>query len=161
MAEDRAGPVGPDPVRHGPLPPVLFLGALVVQGAGHFLFPVLRVIPNPWNLGGVVLIVAGLGVVVVADLQFTRAKTTVHPFKESTALVTTGIFGFTRNPMYLGMVTILFGVAVTVGTLTAFLVPPLFGWVLSAGQIRMEEERLIRVFGSAYTVYAQRVRRWL
>lgn len=145
----------------GPLPPALFLVALLLQVGLHFLLPVFRLIPAAWGLGGVVLISTGLGVMVAADRQFRAVETAVSPHKRPSTLLTDGIFRMSRNPMYLGMVVTLIGSAVAWGTLTPFLVPPAMGWVLSRRFIGPEEEVLGEVFGDEYERYRRRVRRWL
>jgi len=76
-------------------------------------------------LGGVFLII-GLWLLVTAGGLFSRAKTGVIPFRNVSTLVTGGIYGYTRNPMYLGMSLVLLGCAVTVGASVALLVPPVF-----------------------------------
>lgn len=62
--------------------------------------------------------------------------------------------------MYLGMVLILLGDAMVLGSLTPFAVPPAFAWLLSARFIRLEEQRLAQLFGEQYREYQSRVRRW-
>jgi len=147
--------------RRGPLPPVLFLGALLIQGAAHAFVPSAQVIPSSWDLLGVLIVIGGFAVVVVADQQFKRAGTTVKPFEDSTALVTSGVFTISRNPMYLGMVVMLFGVAIGLGSLVSLAVPLAFAWMLSVRFIRPEERRLAQLFGEQYNEYQRRVRRWL
>ena len=147
--------------RRGPLPPVLLLGALLIQGAAHAFIPSAQVIPRSWDLLGLLIVIGGFAVVVVADQQFKRAGTTVKPFEDSTALVTNGVCAVSRNPMYLGMVVVLFGVAMRHGSLVSLLVPFVFAWMLSVRFIRPEERRLAQLFGEPYSEYSQRVRRWL
>lgn len=79
-----------DPVRRGPLPPALFLAALLIQIAVHFLVPRAQVVTRPWNLLGVAIVIVGFTIVIAADRKFKRADTTVKPFEDSAALVTGG-----------------------------------------------------------------------
>jgi protein-S-isoprenylcysteine O-methyltransferase Ste14 len=79
----------------------------------------------------------------------------------SSALVVDGPFRFTRNPVYLGMVLFLFGVGVLLGSLTPFLVIPLFALVIDRRFVRVEEAMLTKAFGPSYSAYQSRVRRWL
>ena len=148
-------------VRRGPIPPVLLLAALLIQAAVHVLVPSAQVIPRSWNLLGVLIVIGSFAVVVVADQQFKRAGTTVKPFEDSRALVTNGVFAISRNPMYLGMVVILFGVAIGLGSLVSLAVPLAFAWMLSVRFILPEERRLAQLFGEQYNEYHRRVRRWL
>lgn len=143
------------------LPPVVLFGALLLQLCAHFVIPVTDFVVWPWNLIGGALIFAGFGIAVYADWQFKRVNTPVHPFHTPVVLVTTGVFAFTRNPMYLGMVAVLVGVAIVLGTVTPWAIPPLFAWYLAARFIRVEEAALSEQFGEAYRAYARRVRRWI
>ncbi|MBM69710.1 MAG: hypothetical protein CME43_09570 [Haliea sp.] len=111
-------------------------------------------------LGGAILL-AGLAMLVVAGGLFKRAGTDLIPFRNVSALVTTGVYRFTRNPMYLGMAAILLGVAVTVGSSLALLVPPLFMAIVEWRYIRPEEALLQDLFPEDYPAYRARVRRWL
>ena len=94
-------------------------------------------------------------------MSFTRAGTPVVPFERSTTLVTGGSYRFTRNPMYLGMVLLLSGVAALLGTLSPWLVIPIFTAVIQTNFIRGEERFLEELFGDSYRAYKTRVRRWI
>ncbi|HEX9438960.1 MAG TPA: methyltransferase, partial [Roseiflexaceae bacterium] len=93
------------------LPPTYLLLAIIAMVLLHFVWPVATVIAVPWNLIGVVPLAVGILMNVIADNVFHRAKTTVRPFEESTVLVTRGVYRLSRNPMYLGFVLMLIGVA--------------------------------------------------
>jgi len=148
-------------VRGGPLPPVLFLGALLLQWAAHALLPVAVVVPGAWRILGAIPIAVGIGVMVVSDKQFKAVSTPISPFDTPSTLVTTGPFRFSRNPMYLGMVLVLVGGALALGTLAPFLLPPMMAWVLATRFIAMEEAAMSDVFGADYDAYKSHVRRWL
>jgi protein-S-isoprenylcysteine O-methyltransferase Ste14 len=111
----------------------------------------------------VALVMAGLLVGGVALSLFTRARTTVNPLKprESSVLVTRGIYRWTRNPMYLGMLIVLLAWALFVANWAAFLVLPLFIVFLNRFQIAPEERVLRERFGAQFDDYCGRVRRWL
>ena len=94
-------------------------------------------------------------------MLFKRAGTPIIPFEKSTSLLTHGIYRYTRNPIYLGMLIILAGAAVFLGSLTPFLVLPVFFFIIQEGYIRHEEPFLERIFGEQYRAYRRRVRRWL
>ena len=102
------------------LPPSYFLAAIVFMVALHFLFPIRRVLNFPWSLAGLVPLVVGCGFNLFADQRFKTNATTVKPFEKSSTLVTSGVFGISRNPMYLGMVLILLGIALLLGSATPF-----------------------------------------
>ncbi|MGD0877877.1 MAG: isoprenylcysteine carboxylmethyltransferase family protein [Anaerolineales bacterium] len=143
------------------LPPSYFLNALLAIPILHFLLPLLKIIPSPWNLPGIVFILAGIAIELSADRLFHQAGTTVVPYAESKAMVTSGVFRFTRNPMYMGFTLILFGAAVLFGTLSPFLVIPFFMALIERRFIRTEEKMLELKFGQAYLDYKKKVRRWI
>lgn len=145
----------------GPLPPVILLLSLAAQVALHFQLPFATALPQPLNWTGIVAIVIGLGVIASPALAFRRSDTTIIPFRESSLLVVNGMYRITRNPMYLGMVIILSGVAMLTGSLSPFLVPPLFVLILNTRVIRHEEAMLEAQFGAEYRDYLAQVRRWL
>jgi protein-S-isoprenylcysteine O-methyltransferase Ste14 len=143
------------------LPPLWFFFAILLQLFCHFVIPVSVIVGWPWDLFGAALIFGGFAITVYADWQFKRANTPVHPYERPLTLVTQGVFGFTRNPMYLGLTIALLGIAMVLGTLTPFVVPPLFAWLITVRFIRSEEAILSAQFGETYNEYARRVRRWL
>ena len=89
------------------LPPIYFLIALAVMIGLYFIFPIARGVPPPYNYLGVLPIVVGALMVIWAANFFSKVGTTIKPFKQSTQLVTRGLYKYTRNPMYLGMAFIL------------------------------------------------------
>jgi protein-S-isoprenylcysteine O-methyltransferase Ste14 len=125
------------------------------------LVPVARVIAFPWNLLGLVPLIAGAAINVLADRQFKLVGTTVKPFEVSSGLVTDGIFRFTRNPMYLGMVGMLVGLAMLLRELTPWFVVPVFAAVMQRVFVRSEERMLEERFGEEWRSYAARVRQWI
>ena len=147
--------------KRGPIPPVFFLAALLLQWGLHAFLSVVRLVPETWSALGLAPIMVGVGLVVVAGRQFKKARTAINPFDRPSALVTSGVFRLSRNPMYLSMILILIGAALAWGTLTPFLVPPALAWLLSRKFIVMEEAKLSELFGASYEQYKGRVRRWL
>lgn len=131
------------------------------MGILHFLFPVIQIIPYPWNILGCIPLLLGILLNLVADKAFNRNHTTVKPFEESTTLITTGVFRFSRHPMYLGMVLILVGIAMLLESLLPFLVIPVFAVLMDVLFIRNEEHMLAHKFGAAWQGYQAKVRRWL
>ena len=96
-------------------------------------------------------------------LAFKKAQTTVNPLapNRSTAVVSTGVYRITRNPMYLGMALILLGLALYLASPWALLGPLVFAAFITRFQIQPEERALTARFGAAYTAYCTQVRRWL
>jgi protein-S-isoprenylcysteine O-methyltransferase Ste14 len=127
-----------------------------VAPALGFIFPANR-------LAGTMLIAAGLIVGFSGVATFRRAKTTVNPMKpqSSSSLVTWGIYSVTRNPMYLGGLVILTGWAIFLSNPFSFLLVPVYMLYINRFQIAPEERALTSLFGSEFTAYQSRVRRWI
>lgn len=142
-------------------PPVWLLLGLISIFAFNEMYPMIRFTSLVFQVLGGVVIVVGLLLLVTANGLFVRAGTDVIPFRKVSTLVTTGIYRFTRNPMYLGMVAVLLGCALTVGVVPALLVPVAFAVIVEARFIRPEEQMLRELFPEEYPAYCQRVRRWL
>ena len=111
----------------------------------------------------VALACAGLGLGVSGMVAVWRAKTTMNPTRPSatSALVTSGAFRFTRNPMYLSLLLYLLAWGVYLSNVLALLFLPVFALYITQFQIRPEERALSSLFGQEYAAYRERVRRWL
>ncbi|MFQ6004129.1 MAG: methyltransferase family protein [Woeseia sp.] len=149
------------PRRRKLLPPVYFLVVILSIVTLHRYVPIVTLISRPISNVGVLLIGLGLLINLVSVRQFAVRSTAIKPFEESSALVTGGFFRFTRNPMYLGMIIILIGIAVLFGTLSSFLPIPVFVWLIQTHFILKEEAMLVQTFGDQYTEYKKSVRRWI
>jgi len=103
-------------------------------------------------------IISGLGIV-----SFRQARTTVNPMKPDTtsSLVVSGIYRWTRNPMYLGFLLVLLGWALFLSNALAFVLLPAFIFYMDRFQIEPEERTLHLLFGQQFVIYTSRVRRWL
>lgn len=110
-----------------------------------------------------ILYFAGLNVLILAVRLFKKQNTTVNPIKieNASSLVTSGIFKYSRNPMYLGMVIILFGLALMFNLVGGILFVFLFMIYITKFQIRPEEEVMERLFGEDFIKYKHKVRMWL
>lgn len=126
-------------------------------------FPILEWVAEPWNRIGLVLIGVAFLIDLTSLITFFKKHTTPNPFqpRKTQTLVTTGTYSFTRNPMYLGMVIILMGWGIYLGSLAPFLLIPPFVWILTVMQIIPEEDILEDKFGREYLDYKARVRRWI
>jgi len=143
------------------LPPVylfLFIGMMIIL---HFLSPIANIIRNPWNFLGIIPFIVGLALNLVADGAFKKYKTTVKPFEGSTSLVTNGVFQISRNPMYLGFLLILSGIALFMGSLAPYALIIIFVVLIDNVFIKIEEAMLAEKFGKPWLEYKQKVRRWI
>jgi protein-S-isoprenylcysteine O-methyltransferase Ste14 len=143
------------------LPPTYLLIAMVLMVAVHFVLPLWLVIGSPWRFAGLLPLAAGVYLNLAADRQFKWHHTTVKPFERSTALVTDGVFAWTRNPMYLGMALILAGIAASLGSFSPWVIVVAFVILIDRAFIKREERKLDEGFGLAFRQYSSRVRRWL
>jgi protein-S-isoprenylcysteine O-methyltransferase Ste14 len=142
-------------------PPVWVVLTMLAMYALHRWLPIMVIdIPFASILAGLALIL-GLLMILMAAAGFNRAKTGVVPFSESTKLVKTGLYRFTRNPMYLGMVMILSGFAFALGSLAAWIPIPIFITIIQLRFILKEERFLTEIYGDDYVKYIKQVRRWL
>ena len=143
------------------LPPVYLFLSIVIMIILHFVFPLMRIIVFPLNLIGTLPFGLGIVINLTADTTFKKYNTTVKPFEKPTTLVTSGVFRFSRHPMYLGFVLVLAGIAILMGSLTPFLVIIAFAILIDTIFIRAEEEMLEQTFGDAWLKYKGKVRRWI
>jgi protein-S-isoprenylcysteine O-methyltransferase Ste14 len=146
------------------LPPPIVV--LVVAAAMWPLAGYAPAIPldQPWRwIAAAVLALGGLLVARSGVRNFGRAGTTINPVKIDavSALVTTGTFAHTRNPMYLGMTLLLLGWAVALSGVWTLLGPLLFVLFITRFQVLPEEAVLAARFGASYDAYRRRVRRWI
>ena len=138
----------------------LFISIVIMVGL-HFLLPLRKIIVFPFNLLGITYLALGIVINLIADREFKKHNTTVKPLEKSTALVTNGVFRVSRNPMYLGFVLILAGIAILMGSLSPFFIIIVFTISMDKIFIRTEEIMLQETFSDAWLEYKKRVRRWI
>ena len=102
-------------------------------------------------------------IAVAGLLEFWRARTTVNPLtpEAATSMVTSGIYRYSRNPMYVALLFVLLGWAVWLSHLVPYGLLPFFVLYINRFQIEPEERALLTKFGGQFTSYRSRVRRWL
>ena len=147
--------------KRGPLPPTYFLIRLLLAIALHFVLPLTKLINPPYSYAGVLLIGIGIWLNIWADCLFKVKNTTVKPFEKTTYFIQEGPFRFSRHPMYLGMVIILVGVAILLGSVSPFICPLSFFITISIFFIPQEEKTLEKTFGQDFINYKRRVRCWI
>lgn len=143
------------------MPTNYFIAFLALSIALHFLFPIKKVVYPPYTYAGFIMILFGAIMNLWTDRLFKENNTTVKPYLEPTSLITSGPFSLSRHPMYLGMASVLLGVAVNHGTIITFVFPLLFVILMETLFIPFEEETLIRTYGVDYRDYQSKVRRWI
>ena len=139
------------------VPPLWLVAALLAQAALARAMPLARFeVPGGW-----LVVLAGIGLILWSGIHFRRARTPIHPRRKPTALLTTGPFALSRNPIYLGMALVAAGWAVRLGALSAFLPAALFVLIVQRRFIAGEEYHIGRALGEDWRAYAERTRRWL
>jgi protein-S-isoprenylcysteine O-methyltransferase Ste14 len=145
-------------------PPFLFLGALLLGLAADHLLPLPITVPGAglvrWIIAGS-LILIGLALFAAGIRNFSRAATPVPTNEPVRALVTTGIHGRTRNPIYLGMFLVYGGIGLAARSPWMLTLALPLAVTIRYGVVAREEAYLERRFGDAYRDYKARVRRWL
>lgn len=109
------------------------------------------------------LMILGGSIAVLGMIEFARKSTTVNPHKpENTKeFVQSGVYKFTRNPMYLGLLIVVLSPVFYWGNAATLIIPPLFVWYMNEFQIKPEEEVMEQKFGKAFVEYRKEVRRWI
>jgi protein-S-isoprenylcysteine O-methyltransferase Ste14 len=145
-----------------PPPLVMLLCGAIGYLASRLAAGAVVPLPMPALLAGG-LVAIGVTLNLLPKLAFRRARTTVNPLcpAVASALVTQGVYRYTRNPMYLGQATVLAGVMLYLRSPVALLAVPLFVLYITRLQIVPEERALSARFPETYTAFRQRVRRWL
>lgn len=143
------------------MPPVwlaLFVALAWVQATWLPLWPVRH---PALDLAGGLLVGGGVLLMAAAAVQMQQHRTTIVPHLEPSALITTGVYARSRNPIYLGDAMVLAGLCLFWGSWAALALVPLFMWVIADRFILPEEARLRQAFGPAFETWAARTRRWL
>ena len=153
--QDTPGVVAP--------PPMIYLGGMVIGLILNYFFPAgIVFLPRLVEIiVGIIFVVLAGFIVIAAIRAFSRAKTNLEPWKPTTAIVTSSVYGYSRNPIYLAMTLLYIGAALLLDSLWALLlVIPIF-FLINVGVILREENYLTRKFGNEYLHYKARVRRWI
>jgi protein-S-isoprenylcysteine O-methyltransferase Ste14 len=144
-------------------PPLIFLGFLVLPAVLEVLAPspTATLFPHARYIAGAALFIIGLLIGIAGVRGLHAAATNISTDLPTTALVVDGIYGRSRNPLYLAMTLAYSGLAIAAGSAwaIALLVPLLV--LMHVGVISREEGYLEREFGDMYRQYKSRVRRWL
>lgn len=144
------------------MPPVYAAIFIVFMVLAEIFCPLkIVLISTPYNFAGAVFILLGLFVIFKCMQSFNAAGTPLRPFTESAALVTDGIFKYSRNPIYLAMTAILFGEVILLNNLIHLIFPIILICILNFAFIVREEEILKVKFKDQYLEYCRNVRRWI
>ena len=143
------------------LPPAVYFGPFGLLWALHWWRP--WTIPGgaALTMTGLALVLAGIALTIWSAVTFSRAHTTIIPWGEVSAMVTSGPFGFSRNPIYVADAVAFVGATLLIHSWWPLVVLPGILLVMRRKVIDREERYLTEQFGDAYREYQFRVRRWL
>jgi len=146
------------------IPPLvqLFISALLMWIISIYAFNFRFIFKFSNELSLFCLIIGGT-IIVFGIATFQKAETTVNPLHpdKASSLVSMGIYQYTRNPMYFGLLLILLSIGFYLQNLASMFVLPIYVWFISKYQIIPEEEALHKLFRQDYVNYQERVRRWI
>ena len=146
-----------------PPPLVALIGILLIFLSKDYVL-ILYLHPHLQNTLSLLFLIFGFVIIFLATKEFKKSETTVNPMKPetSTRLVTSGVFKYTRNPMYLGLASILLASCFYFSSLLGIIVyVPLFIFYITVFQIIPEEESMKTIFNDEYLDYCSKVRRWI
>ena len=142
-------------------PPIL---ALVLVVFNYFSFKKIDLIhlPNQYLISIIILLIGGL-ILINPIFKFIKSKTTINPikFKKVNKLITSGIYKYSRNPMYLGLLMIVISTSIFYLNIFSIITPILFVCWINRFQIKREEIFLTDKFGKEYLLYMNKTRRWI
>ena len=146
-----------------PPPPLfyvlIFLSSILLQN--QFPFSIALFDTTLFLILGVVFISMGIIILLPALIKFFKTKNTLITIKPANSLQTLGIYSISRNPMYIGLLSIYIGIAFFKGNYWTFMLIPIMIFVVTYFVILKEEKYLDRAFGVDYKAYRQKVRRWI
>ena len=142
-----------------PPPIVTFICALLIY-LSKPIFP--ELIIKYSNLISLVFLIFGLVIIIISFQRFKKEKTTINPIniEKASSLVTGGIFKYSRNPMYLGMLLILISITIRFNIYGGILIVGFFVYFITYFQILPEEKAMLKLFGEDFINYKNETRRW-
>lgn len=142
-------------------PPRIAMALTLIAAALHWSLNIWEGLRFSWLWAGVILALAGFSLMMWSWGLFKKRNIAICPKAKVTSLITNGPYRFTRNPMYLGFVLILAGLALSVGTPPFYLSAIVYFMILNCVFCPYEENKLVNSFGTEYEQYSNRVRRWI
>lgn len=143
------------------LPPVLLVITWALMVLAHNLVPIGSILPETWSYIGIPITVLGLVISFIGARMFRIKKTNIMTFDKPDKLITTGLFNWSRNPMYLGFALFALGGAIFMTTISPLIIAGTFCVILDRWYVKFEEAMMHATFGVDYVFYCNRVRRWV
>ena len=142
-------------------PPRIAMAMVAIAVAFQLFWPASRAVVFATPFVGVVFAIAGFSLMTWAWWLFKTTGVAICPTSHTSRLLTRGAYRFTRNPMYLGLIAMLLGLALAIGTAPFYLVVVLYFVVINSVFCPYEEAKLRQLFDGQYAEYESQVRRWL
>ena len=144
------------------IPPPLLVMILVIFNYFSSKKIDLILIPNQ-NLISLIIFLIGMLILIKPIFKFIKSKTTIDPikFKKVNKLITSGIYKYSRNPMYLGLLMIVISTSILYLNILSITTPIIFYFWINRFQIKREEIFLTEKFGKEYLLYMTKTRRWI
>jgi protein-S-isoprenylcysteine O-methyltransferase Ste14 len=142
-------------------PPRIAMLLLALATLAQFVLPGIGTKLPSLSIAGVACAALGFGIMIRAWWLFQQHETAICPTAETTSFIVGDIYRLTRNPMYLGMILILLGIALLAGSWPYYFVAILYAIILNHVFCPYEERKLLDQYGAEYADYTLRVRRWI
>ena len=142
-------------------PPLMVLAGILAQWLIGFVAPVRPLLSETFQYVGIGLMLFGFLTIIFMARSFRKSATTIIPDGQPSTLMETGLFAYSRNPIYVAMAILLTGSGLATGQIWALVIVPIFILLVQQMWIVKEEENLEAEFGQIYRNYKMRVRRWL
>ncbi len=142
-------------------PPLMVLAGIIMQVTLAYVAPIRPLLNEIWQYVGVGLMLIGFALILFMARRFRKTETTIIPDGKPSQLMETGLFAYSRNPIYVAMAVLLTGSGLASGQVWSLLIVPVFILLVQQIWIVKEEENLEAEFGQIYRNYKMRVRRWL
>lgn len=142
-------------------PPLIYLSGLLLGGIVSWFYPFPFLPKTLAIIIGILLIFVGIGVIALIWKQMRDVKTNIEPWKPTTAILDTGFYAVSRNPIYLAMILIYLGASCLFNSIWFLPFLPMAILIINYGVILREEKYLEAKFGAEYLNYKSRVRRWI
>ena len=143
------------------LPPTLFIICAIFMIVIGLIWPLKNIITSPYNLIGILVLFLGLGISIWGSNKFNQVGTNIQTFDEPDILITDGLFKYSRNPMYLGFLVVLWGIFIILGAVSPIILVLIFFIVTDQWYITFEEEMMVMKFGKKYINYKSVTRKWI
>ncbi len=142
-----------------PIPPILFVFLIILSFLLKIFFPIYT-IPTIYPFS-IIFLITGIFFILDAIYLIYKNKTTIDPSETPSKLIEKGVFSISRNPIYLGMLFILFSTDIYLSSLSSFINLFIFFYIINNFVIKMEEKNIEKKFKKIYIDYKNNVKKWI